>query len=155
MTFRPRSCNLWSSLDSETPLWLIFCHSRRFWKIASFLLITPSLLPPFSALSNSASAKNPFFLCTFGCGVRSPNNSWPLSIVPLPLRSSANQASSVLPAVHDNRSRVPLPFRSKRTPWLTAVIANPSPLTSIRIGEPPQVSHPVQTQYCDSYSPPY
>src|SRR6478672_10503031 len=116
--------------------------------------MSPSLLPPFAALSNSARARNPFLLLADGCAVKSPNNSEPLSIAPLPLRSSASQASSAPALVQPKRSRVPLPFKSKSTPSLTPVSVMPSPLISSTTGEPPQVSQPRQEQVVKSYSPP-
>src|SRR5260370_32445341 len=129
-------------------------HRRRMEKMVSSLPITPSPLPPFSGLSNSARARNPFLLGAGGCCVKSPNNSTPLSIMPLPLRSSASQASSELAAVQPNLSLVPFPFRSKSTPPTVPVIAKPSPLTSIRMGLPPHVSQPRQVQVSNSKSPP-
>src|SRR5690242_12036711 len=81
-----------SSPGSDIPLWFVSCQSLRLEKIASRLSITPSPLPPFSGLSNSASARNPLGSDDGTCGLKLPNNSVPLSIVPLLLRSSTSQA---------------------------------------------------------------
>jgi hypothetical protein len=113
------------------------CHNLSEANMASCLSITSSPFPPFGDLSNSARAIKPLGL-TFGggagCGVKFPNNSAPLSIVPLPLRSSARKASSDPDAVHDKCSAVPLLSRSKSTPPGTLVRLNPSPKMSTRTG---------------------
>src|SRR5579875_3349274 len=97
----------------------------------------PSPVPPFSGRSNTASAKKPFFSWpSGGCGciVLFPNNSAPLSILPLPLRSNASQAFPEFFAVHDTRSCMPVPERSNLTPCSRSVSENPLPPTSIMIG---------------------
>jgi hypothetical protein len=138
MEDKPRSLRIFNSDASDMPLWLTSCHKRRDAKIKSRLVILPSLFPPFAVLSYSASARNPFFSCPSGgegCGVKFPNSSVPLSIEPLPLRSKANHASSELVEVHAKRRGVPLPTRSKTTPFSELVRLNPLPFTSTRIGE--------------------
>src|ERR1700754_1738246 len=142
-----------SSSSSEMPLWFVSCQRRRCVKILSRSSISLSPLPPLAGLSNSANARKPFLLLAAGCGVKSPNNSEPVSTVPLPLRSSASQASSEPAMVQPRRSLVPFPFRSKSTPSIAAVSAMPSPLISITIGEPPQVSQPRHVQVVKSNSP--
>src|SRR6185503_21081941 len=73
-------------------------------------------------------------------GVKLPNNSAPSSIAPFPFLSRASHASSVPSSVQDRRSRVPSLLRSKFTPVAALVMLKPFPLTSTRIGVPPQ--HP-------------
>ena len=71
-------------------------------KTASRLSITPSPLPPLAGRSKTASARKPLGSSPAGgagCGVKLPNNSCPLSIAPLPLRSKASHASSAPAAV--------------------------------------------------------
>ena len=63
-----------------------------------------------------------------------PNISAPLSITPLPLRSSTSQASSEPGAVHESLSLMPLPSKSKFVPPPVPVKANPFPGTLMRIG---------------------
>src|SRR5438477_9862620 len=122
------------------PLWFVSCHSRRLKKIASRRSITPSPLPPFSGLSYSASARNPLRPTPEGggggCAVKLPNSSVPLSITPLPLRSSASQASSEFTDVHETRSLRPSPLRSNITPPAASVRLKPSPLMSTSTGIP-------------------
>src|SRR2546423_2175333 len=137
MDFRPISFRVCSSLASETPLWSVTCHSRKEEKMLSPLLIIPSPLPPRSGLSYSASAMNPLRSMPAGgsgCGVKLPNNSWPLSTTPLPLRSKASQASSEPVAVHDNFSLKPSLLRSKFTPPAPSVRSIPLPRMSITMG---------------------
>ena len=84
-------------------------------------------------VSNSASASNPelagdpFFKINL-----SPNNSLPLSIFPLPFRSSERKASSV--PIHAVFSANPLLSRSKLTPSLNEKRFMPSLPKSIISG---------------------
>src|SRR5438876_5835056 len=99
--------------------------------------MTPSPLPPFHDLSYRASARNPFRVAPAGAegwGLVLPNTSLPLSIVPLPLRSKTNQASSEPAAVQESLSFVPSLFKSKFTPPVASVRSNPLPATSMTIG---------------------
>src|SRR5205085_7223583 len=150
MDATPSSGSVCSSFVSETPLWLVSCHSRKDEKIASRLSITPSPLPPCTGLSYSARARKPFFSCPAGgsgCGVKLPNNSAPLLITPSPLRSSASHASSAPAAVHESLSALPSPSRSKLTPPAASVSAKPFPATSMRMGEAEQThSHQAPLQ---------
>src|SRR5437870_3353111 len=107
--------------------------------MASWLSVIPSPLPPFSGLSNSASAAKPFRLFDRGCGVKLPNNSRPLSTVPFPLRSSTRKASSEPAAVQARRSAVPLLLMSKLTPRAASVRLNSLPRISMSIGLSQQV----------------
>src|SRR5262249_15754272 len=119
------------------PLWFLSCHRRSLEKTESLLSIRLSPFPPFAGLSNSASARNPFFNFPaggIGCGVTLPNNSAPLSILPLPLRSNASQASTDPGAVHENRLLTPKLDKSNSTPPDASVKLNPLPAISIRIG---------------------
>lgn len=125
---------MFNSLVSEMPLWFVSCHSRSEEKIVSPLSILPLLLPPSIGLSYSASAINPFGLAEEGCRVKLPNNSVPLSIEPLPLRSRASHESSDPLAVQPSRSAVPSPLISKSTPLAAFVRSNPFPCVSITIG---------------------
>src|SRR5437762_31863 len=104
--------------------------------------MTLSPLPPFTGLSYLASARKPFGVEVGGCGVKLPNNSTPLSIIPFPLRSRTSQASSAAAVVQPRLSLVPSELRSKPTPFAALVSEKPSPLTSIIIGlsPPPPVS---------------
>lgn len=52
--------------------------------MASRLSIIPSPLPPFSGLSNSASARYPCGAAEGACAVKLPKSSLPLSMRPLP-----------------------------------------------------------------------
>src|SRR5260370_13021500 len=118
-------------------LGFVFAESRSEEKRVSRLSITRSLLPPLSGLSYSASARKPFLNSPgggAGWGVKLPNNSPPLSIMPLPLRSRASHASSAAAAVHDKFSLTPSLSRSNRTPPLASVRSNPFPKTSSKIG---------------------
>src|ERR1035438_8808054 len=111
--------------------------------MASRLSITPSPLPPFSGRSKTASALYPLGSSLFGWSVKLPKSSFPLSITPLPLRSSAKKALPSPPVVHDKRSGLPLPLMSKRTPSSVLVKWNPFPLASIMIGlHAPGGQHP-------------
>src|SRR5260370_5010515 len=106
--------------------------------MASFWSITPSPFPPFAGLSYSAKARNPFRSTPGGgggCAVRFPNNSVPLSMTPLPFRSSASHASSDPAAVQESFSFLPSLLKSKLTPLAAFVSANPSPATSTKIRE--------------------
>lgn len=103
--------------------------------MASLLLISPSLLPPLSCLSYSASARKPLGFQEADCGVKLPNSSFPFSIVPLPLRSNASHESSEYAVVHETPSGIPLLLRSKRTPPGLPVKRMPLPAMSIRMGE--------------------
>src|SRR6185295_6868353 len=116
------------------PLWLASCHNRSDVKIESLRSITPSLLPPFAGLSNSASAIKPLGLVELGCGVKLPNSSCPLSILPLPFLSRAKNASSEFIAVHAIGSAKPLELRSKLVPCCGSVKSNPLPEMSMRMG---------------------
>src|SRR2546423_4939712 len=114
------------------------CHRHRLENIESRLSITPSRFPPFAGLSYSARARNPFGPTPCGgrgWGVKFPNNSLPLSMAPLSLRSRTSQASSEPDAVHAKRSAPPLLSRSKLTPPAASVRAKPSPERSIITGE--------------------
>jgi len=78
-----------------------------------------------------------------------PNNSTPLSILPLPLRSSTRKAFVEPGAVHDNCTGTVSLRMSKGTPPIASVIENPAPLMSTIIGE---VSIPSgQLQESESY----
>src|SRR5688572_11955609 len=74
--------------------------------------------------------------------------------MPLPLRSSASQASSEPGSVQLNFSGEPFPFRSKFTPACGSLNAIPFPATSITTGEPPHSLQPPQVQVLKSKSPP-
>src|SRR5437660_12805793 len=128
------------------PLWFVSCHNRSCENIASRLSMTPSPLPPFSGLSYSASARNPFGVEDGGCGVKLPNNSAPLSMVPLLFLSSTRKASSEPPAVQASLSLAPFELRSKLTPPAASVKTKPLPATSIRIGLPAQLPLPPTQQ---------
>src|SRR5215216_31982 len=126
--------------------------------MASASVINPSLFPPFTLLSYSASARKPFASSPVGgvgCGVKLPNNSRPLSTVPLPLRSKANHASSDPEAVHDQALGMPLPSKSKLTPPFLSVRLNPLPIISTRIGDPTnsQQQVPMFATYPDGQFP--
>src|SRR5205085_8911822 len=121
------------------PLWFVSCQRRNEAKIPSRGPIQPSPLPPFTGLSYSANARKPFGVAEGGCGVKLPNNSVPLSIVPLPLRSKASQASSESAAVHAHLSDVPSLSRSNATPLEPSVRSKPLPAISSRIGLPLQI----------------
>src|SRR5882724_57071 len=140
MDIRPSSWNVCNSLASEIPLWFVSCHKRSEPNTESLVVICPSLSPPFSVLSYSARARKPFFSSPAGgsgCGVKLPNTSAPLSMTPLPFRSSVSQASSLPAAVQDRCSAVPSTLRSKFTPPALSVNEKPSPFTSISTGLPP------------------
>src|SRR2546425_4606706 len=114
------------------------CHRRNLEKMASRLSMIPSPLPPYSGLSYWANARNPFLSVPgggLGCGVKLPNISVPLSILPLPVRSRTSHASPDPGDDHANLSAEPSPSRSKFTPSARLVKSNPLPATSIRIGE--------------------
>src|SRR2546423_1468220 len=96
--------------------------------------MNPSSLPPFVGLSYSARARKPFVSEVADCGVKLPNNSVPLSIVPLPFRSSTSQASSELALVQDRCSSFRSLLRSKLTPPVASVKSKLWPPTLIRIG---------------------
>jgi hypothetical protein len=81
--------------------------------IASLAFILPSPLPRLTGLSNSARARNPLGLAEGGCGVKLPNSSRPLSIVPLPFLSRARKASSEPRAVQPRCSALPSPFAER------------------------------------------
>src|ERR1043165_1039502 len=120
--------------------------------------MTPSPLPPFSGLSYSASARKPLRPTPrggCGCGEKLPKSSAPLSIDPLPLRSSASHASSEAIAVHAVFSATVSSLTSKLTPPCGSVKENPLPETSIRIGELLSPLVPEQVQVSKSNSPPY
>ena len=105
-----KSFKLFSSLDSEIPLWFASIHTFNFAKTKSLLLITLSLLSSNSERTSKPDVEvNPFLRITL-----SPNNSLPLSIFPLLLRSSARKPSTV--PIHDVFSANPLLSRSKNTP---------------------------------------
>ena len=67
--------------------------------------------------------------------VKLPNNSCPVSIVPLPLRSRTSQASSELGVVQATRKGEPFARMSKSTPPAASVSLKPLPETSIKTGE--------------------
>jgi hypothetical protein len=131
------SGNVCNSFSSEIPLWFRSCHSRRFENTASLLSMSPSPLPPFSGLSYSARARNPFHFWPwggFGCGVKLPNSSVPLSMMPFAFRSRASHASSEPKAVQETRSAFPSLSRSKFTPPDASVRLKPFPEMSMVIG---------------------
>src|SRR5215217_8028237 len=117
----------------------------------------PSPFPPFCGLSCSARARKPLRKTPgggAGWGLKLPNNSPPLSIVPFPFRSSTRNASSDPDAVHAVVSPTPSLSRSKLTPEAGSVRSNPLPVTSMRIGlspravPPPSYSHWQSGQEC-------
>src|SRR5262249_31885836 len=112
----PRLSRVLSSFGCETPSWFVSRQSLSSEKTASRLSITPSSLPPRKGLSYSANARNPFGSEEVVCGVTLPNNSLPLSMSPLPFRSSTNHASSDSAEVQEIWSACPLPKKSKTTP---------------------------------------
>src|SRR5919106_3799571 len=99
--------------------------------------MTPSPLPALDGLSYSARVWKPLVRCPAGgadCGVAFPNSSAPLSIVPLPLRSSTRNASSDPAAVHAVASGLPSASKSKLTPLVASVRLKPFPSKSINTG---------------------
>src|SRR5687768_12726293 len=78
----------------------------------------------------------PFFSLDCGWDVKLPNSSEPSSIMPLPFRSNASQASSVPEDVHEILSLTPSGLRSKFTPPTASVTLKPFPKTSINTGHP-------------------
>ena len=77
------------------PSWLRSRHRRRLAYWLSLALTMPSALPPLAILSRSANASKPLVAVVPSLlRVASPNSSRPLSMVPLPLRSSTRKASS-------------------------------------------------------------
>src|SRR5215207_249730 len=111
--------------------------------------MTPSPLPPFCALSYSARARKPLRempVAGSGCGVKLPNSSLPLSIVPLPLRSSTRNASSEASDVHASCSFSPSLSKSKLTPPSVSVSRKPFPRTSISIGDLSIIPSQVQVE---------
>src|ERR1044072_416905 len=136
----PTSGSVFSSHDSEAPLWFSSCHSFTLPKTASCWLILPSEFPPKAAVSYCASARTPFISSPSGgggCEVTLPNNSRPLSIVPLLFLSSASHESSEPAAIQENCRGVPLPSRSNSTAFSALVMAKPFPKTSPPAGDPP------------------
>src|SRR5262245_46382020 len=117
--------------------------------------IRPSPFPPFAGLSNSARARKPFLAtpCIVGCGLRLPNNSIPLSMIPLPLRSKASQASSEPADVQARRSATPLASKSKLTPPAALVRSNPLPNTSNKIGVSVHCPEGEAQQHCEKSQP--